>query len=276
VGSKLPFAFAGKMLKSHSRDSSRVSILLYGLVHRGLRHTVDSIREHVIAPLRARGRVHLYFHSWDTARLHNPRAGEEAEIDVQEIAQLIPESRGGVDSESDFDRSVDWKQLELRNSTEFRQTTIAGKVTFRNIVRTLESLERVWQLFNMIDDGDGGLVIATRADVRFLEPLPLDSLRDDSIGIPSFHGWGGVNDRFAIGSRQQMGIYCQRRRFYEESLDQSHLRNPESVLAAWLEENHVPIQLMDFNFQRIRADGQVASRDLEIGYGGNGVIRAIG
>ncbi len=251
------------------------SILLYGLVHRSLRHTVKSLRDHVIAPLLVRGPVRLYFHSWDTARLHNPRASEDAEIDVREIARLLPEARGGVDSEAEFDCSVNWKRLGACNYSEFRQSTSGGKVTFRNIVRTLESLERVWRLFNMIDDSDRGLVIATRADIRFMQPLPLNSLRDGCIGIPNFHGWGGVNDRFAIGSRQQMGIYCQRRRFYEESLDQSHLRNPESVLAAWLEENHVPIQLMDFNFQRIRADGQVASRDLEIGSGLNGVNRAI-
>jgi hypothetical protein len=242
------------------------SILLYGLVQRSLPHTIASLRECIIEPLKAHGPVSIYYHSWDTMYLENSRTRESTYIDPSDIAHFLPEAIGRVDSEEDFDADVDWDSLYRSNRTEHKTDTPSGILTFKNIIRTLESLERAWNLFCDHRIPQNGPIVVSRADLRYLRPLSHEDISANGVAIPTFHGWGGLNDRFALGSPTTLRVYCRRRQFFEDQLPNKALRNPESVLQAWLELNGVQVKGINFPFQRVRADGSIWHKDEAVGF----------
>jgi hypothetical protein len=82
-------------------DRYAVAVILHGLVHRSLRHVVESMRENLFAPLARLGKVDLFFHSWDVEEIKNPRGGECSEaVDTREVARLLPEARGPFESQA--------------------------------------------------------------------------------------------------------------------------------------------------------------------------------
>ena len=54
--------------------------------------------------------------------------------------------------------------------------------------------------------------VITRADLLFLDELVVPSrpMLMDELWLPAFHSWGGINDRFAIGSEFTIQNYCSR------------------------------------------------------------------
>lgn len=276
-------------------------ILLHGLVHRSLRHTIDSLRRHVIAPLERIGPVELVYHSWDVAEVRNPRAGEaDTVLDASVIKELLPEAKGLIEPQEDYIRTLDWERLSRRNP--MRHCTSgeeAAALTLRNYLLALESQQRAWRVFEENRTSSSpGLVVATRADLRFLDELevpealvaaarsvtafhPLHHGADrpevgpcprggggqacpPSLWVPKFHAWGGVNDRFAIGNEEAIRLWSHRMAFAEEWLERAKGESAEWLLMKWLEKNRVKVGFMDFTFQRIRANGKVADRDREL------------
>ena len=53
-------------------------------ISRSLSHTIDSIRENVIAPSRAFGEVRVFTHLFDQKTINNPRSGEIGQLDSTE------------------------------------------------------------------------------------------------------------------------------------------------------------------------------------------------
>lgn len=249
------------------------SIILHGLIHRSLRHTVESFRECVIEPLARLGPVDVFFHSWDVAEVNNPRAGEAGEtLDEAEVARCLPEARGLFESQEAFDASVDWERL-FRNNPMRRccGNEVEARATLMNFRRALESQERAWRVFEERKTKHYDLVVATRADLRFLEEVGISNIERSTsnveggrIWVPKFHSWGGVNDRFAIGNEEGVRTWSQRVAFAEEWLERAKGESAEWLLMKWLEKRRVRVGFLDFTFQRIRANGQVAERDRDL------------
>lgn len=245
----------------------KTAVLFHGLVQRSLRHVVGSIRECILAPLAARGEVRVFHHSWRIPRLENPRAGEAGEApDPEEIGRLLPESEGEVDDEAAFAGSLDWSEAFADNPIRHHGVTgKAAEVTLRNAVLTVHSLERVFDRY-LASGFAADAVVVSRADLRFLRRLAMPARPGDwSVHVPSFHGWGGVNDRFAFGPARAMEVYCRRSAFLEGWLLNPGTRNPEWVLMRWLKWHRLSVHSVDFPFQRIRADGTVFPLDQELG-----------
>lgn len=255
--------------------SGPTAVVLSGLIHRSLRHIVSQLREKVISPLSRHGEVDLFYHSWDVAEICNPRAGEHGvTVDPGEVALWLPEAQGIFESQEEFDRTIEWEALFARNL--MRHCTgneAAARATLMNYRRAVESQERAWRFFQQTKTRDYARVVVTRADLKFLDEL---ALPDELIGeggddgnrrrlwVPRFHSWGGVNDRFAIGSEAAMGAYSQRAAFVDGWLLSGGQGNPETILKKWLQRNGIGVGLLDFVFQRIRATGEVTEMDREL------------
>jgi hypothetical protein len=54
-------------------------------ISRSLSHTIDSIRENVIAPSRAFGEVRVFTHLFDQKTINNPRSGEIGQLDYCKV-----------------------------------------------------------------------------------------------------------------------------------------------------------------------------------------------
>ena len=294
--------------RKESSETLRSAVILHGLVHRSLRHTADSLRECVIGPLKELGPVDVFFHSWEVAEIHNPRGGEHGVVlDPAEVASWLREAQGVFEPQEAFDESVNWgcwfRNNPMRHCCGSEKE---ARTTLMNFRRALESQERAWRLFEEQKTGRYELVVATRADLKFLEELRvpekllaalherrgerespeekrleenadhggmlgafhwLDGHRpplQTMLWLPRFHSWGGVNDRFVIGNEEGGRIWSQRVAFAEEWLEMANGESAEWLLMKWLEKNKVRVSFLDFTFQRIRANGQVAAMDREL------------
>lgn len=242
----------------------RIAVFFFGLVQRSLRHVIASTRENLLGPLAGLGTVEVYFHSWKTGPLDNPRAGESGMWpDPADVARFLPEACGWFDDEAEFAKLIEWAELERVNPLRHHyHDEAAARVALRNAVFSLFSLESVFEQFLASSSPAVDCVVATRADLRFLRPLVLPSqLPERTVFIPSFHGWGGVNDRFAFGTPEAMAVYAGRRAFFDGWMLHPDHHNPEWVLMKWLQRNRIRIEPTDFMFQRVRADGAVFSLD---------------
>ena len=251
-------------------DSPASALLLHGLVHRSLRHVVASFREKVIAPLLRLGEVDIFFHSWDVSAIHNPRGNEHrVAVETAEVARLLPEARGIFESQEEFDRTVDWERLFERNPMRHcTGSEEAARATLMNFRRALESQERGWRFFEEAKTRRYDRVVVTRPDLRFLEELgtsnidqPTLNVEVREISVPRFHAWGGVNDRFAIGSEEVIRIWSNRSAFADGWLLKAGGESSEWLLLKWLERNGIKPDFLDFVFQRVRANGEVAEMD---------------
>ena len=174
----------------------------------------------------------------------------------------MPESDGEIDDETAFVRALDWSDAFADNP--MRHHGVAGRaadVTLRNAVLTAHSAERVFDRF-AASGFAADLVVVSRADLGFLKRLEVpESLAEWSVYVPSFHGWGGINDRFAFGEARAMEIYARRSAFLEGWLLNPGNRNPEWVLMRWLKWHRVAVEPIDFPFRRVRADGSISLLD---------------
>ena len=106
------------------------------------------------------------------------------------------------------------------------------------------------------------LIIRCRPDLMFVKPLDNLSLLDLSyIHVPDFHGFDGINDRFAIGYTDPMNIYMNK-------LDEVHdyvadwfkyrsdalAVSAEMFTSGQLRNHNIPVRPYSFRFNRARGD----------------------
>jgi hypothetical protein len=260
-------------LEDDGDDGRATAILLHGIIHRSLSHVIESFRKNLIDPLAKLGRVDIFFHSWDVAQITNPRAGEHGEqVDAATVGQWLPEARGIFESQEEFDGTIDWEPLFAKNPMRYcTGNEAAARATLMNFRRAVESQQRAWDYFTRTKTRNYTCVVATRPDLKFLQALEipadlaLPELQNDPaskrLWLPRFHAWGGVNDRFVIGRQEEVGIWSRRADFLDGCLLNPADANPEWILMKWLERNRIRPSLLDFVFQRVRANGEVTERD---------------
>ncbi len=254
-------------------DTSTASaVILFGLVHRSLRHVVESLQRRVLAPLAALGDVDVFFHSWDVRQIVNPRAGElDVAVSPEDVARLLPGARGVIESQDAFDAEVDWAPMFARNPMwHCSRDETSARTTLMNFRRALESAERAWGVFEARRERRYRRVVVARPDLRFLDDLAIppelqgpgpNERGGRTLWLPRHHAWGGVNDRFAIGSEDAIGVWCRRTAFADGWLLGADNQNSEWLLMKWLARNRVEVRLVDLLFQRVRSDGSVARLD---------------
>jgi hypothetical protein len=266
-------------MKSKFSDNPSTAIILYGVMHRSLKHVVANLREFVIKPLSLVGEVDIFFHSWDVRNITNPRSGEYGvEVELCEVERWLPEARGVFESQEEFDATVNWGPLLARNYT--RHSTKgeeASQATLMNYVRALESQERAWRYFQKNSEKKYNRVLVTRPDLLFLHELPIPPEWGEHVAygkdgqampsplyVPRFEASGGVCDRFAMGAEREVGIWCQKAAFADGWLMKAGdvwYENSEWLLLKWLQRNRVELKYIDFIHQRMRANGEVTAQD---------------
>ncbi len=257
------------------------AIILHGLVHRSLPLVASSFNDNLLNPLQPLGSTDVYFHSWDTDRLDNPRTGEnDVRIEPGSIDRFLGMAQGRLESRSAFDATIDWQPLLERNPMRHcTDSEAAARVTLMNYVRSLESLRRAWEIYLERREVRHDWIIVTRADLRFLHPVFLPTLdagfcpppgradsapQDSTLWVPAFQDWGGFNDRFAIGREREMATYSRRFDFALQWIREGKGGNPQRILKHYLESKAISTQQIDLAFQRVRATGEIAGFDREL------------
>jgi hypothetical protein len=103
-------------------------------------------------------------------------------------------------------------------------------------------------------------IIRCRPDLMFVKPLDHLSLLDLSyIHVPDFHGFDGINDRFAVGCSEHMSIYMNKLdEFHDYVTDWFKYRgdalavSAEMFTSGQLRNHNVPVRPYPFRFNRAR------------------------
>ncbi|KAH8058407.1 hypothetical protein JL722_6270 [Aureococcus anophagefferens] len=194
----------------------RVALCFYGL-NRALRHTHESIRRHLVAPLRAAcARVDVFYHTWSLETLEDTgKAGGEREAvrigGAAEMRALLGDlvAKSAVTDQAAFDAASNasyYKTLDRRY----------GGPNFVNLMRQLESLRRVtalWRSMGAHAETHYAAVIYARPDLLFLDDVNATqalTLRENDFLTPYWHQWSGLNDRVAIGRPRAAAAFGNR------------------------------------------------------------------
>jgi len=253
------------------KSRKNVAILLHGLLHRSLEHTIDSFQNHIIWPLEIDYHVDVYYHSWIVDVVYNPR-GEEKYIlvDSSVIGRLLPYAKWFVENQNEYDQEVnlrleDFSVLNPMCLNTNDPTTIY--ITALNCMRDLESIKRAFDYMDTNKNVEYDFVIVCRPDVEFLNDLNLNKIKNrimpDTIFVPFVDSFWGVNDRFAIGDYETIRIYCDRTKEVKAWILSDIKENTESYLKRYLISKWILIREHLFLFfRRIRATWKISIEDV--------------
>jgi hypothetical protein len=180
---------------------------------------------------------------------------------VDELAALEPKS---LVFEQDFFHVIEHR-VDPNNEITYSKGRIAHngyelKGRMQHYFLQWYGVKRAYEMMETYAKHQGkryDLVFRVRFDSNPKKDLDLDSLKLDHINIPNFEHWFGTHDRFACGNMQNMKIYCQK--YDNFVLNNMGRGNSESRLKQHLENNKIPVNLIDFYYTRVHNDGTLQS-----------------
>lgn len=253
---------------SHPAEASVVCFVGFFGITRSLRYTIGSIQRNVLAPLRAVGatvRLHGHFHL--PPSIDNPRSGEAGLPTDPTEAALLGLDRCVLDAQDDA--LIADTMAAVRRHPDVLQDDYRSA---RNLCFQLRSLDRLWA--SMADDVAASSrlfetwVALLRPDLHYLDPFPwhtlLPGMRSENLdlAVPSWHSWGGMNDRFAVATPDAAAIYATRGLAIGTSMAAYGGLHAESLLMHVSNEAGLRVTPLPVRAVRIRANGMPEPRDL--------------
>ena len=256
--------------------SPAVAVLFFGAL-RSAWLPRRTLTDNVVGPLERsfRGGVDVFVHAMLTPELNNMRSGElNLSVDLSSFSALGPACRYASDDQDEVDRTVLASyHISPDRKLELSQFKAVDKA---NAFRAWYSLQRAAQLARAHEAKFGityRYVAAVRSDTAVYSPLrlPLEALAiffgegsdvENTILLPHYQHWNGLNDRFAFGQRRiLLDVYAEQLTFAKEK----HLlrvKNTEAFLCQLLQRARAHVLLADIWIVRVRADGLCSARDL--------------
>lgn len=249
----------------------RVALAFYGLT-RSLQYTVDSIESNVLHQLELAGYDYdIFLHTYSLQNLKNERTGEAAQLNTSEWKLLKPDYVEVAEQNNFLQQYALPIDACLTHTVGKRVSNSSvdyyedSFTSVRNLMCQLNSLSAITRMWRAAEK-DYHAVIYLRPDVLYNCPLPtnhLDELQDNTLYIADFHHWHGYNDRFAMGTPATAALWGDRLQYVLATCTMQQI-HAEMTVARVLAHHHVRVQLIPFNFFRVRANGLLSEKD----YGG--------
>lgn len=244
----------------------KVALLFFGLT-RGLKYTLEQIKNNVIEPLNKNYDVDIFIHTYFfTGKYKNPRHGiENLKLDFEEYKLLEPKYYA-IDDQNKVAGKLNLKSY--RSKPDIFQNNYKSN---DNYILSLYSIQEVFKLFNKYKK-DYKYAMFIRPDVLFIEKFNikwLNNLDKNSILIP---GWDcfnkfvetNLNNRFAVTRSEDAHKYGE---LLKELLVYSKNNSimAEEFLGKMLFNFYkMTVIKIDFRFQRVLPDGSILWRDEDI------------
>ncbi len=231
----------------------KVALCFWGLT-RSLKHTINSIQEHILQPLQqAQIEYTIFLHTFTmSTKYHNPRAGEvNMYLDFDEYKLLNPDYIQ-IDDQDEIKAKI---QITKYHSLPDPWET--NYICLDNFVCAMYSKK---QLGIMVKNSSEHFdyIVYLRPDVRFLNNIDIryfHNTHKNIICTPNFHLFPQLNDRFAILKPCNLKTYSE---MFNEMYEYSRIFPLHSerfqyhmftVVYKW------KVKYIPFLFNRIRADG---------------------
>jgi len=227
-----------------------IAICFFGLT-RSLKITIDSINKNIFESLKKQNHEYkIFLHTYNLKKIINDRTGENNILDVEEYKLLNPDFFE-ITNQDDFDKFIEIdKYVKNGLSHTYTETTIM------NILRQNNSIFEVWKLVKQ-SNINFDLFMMCRPDLEYLQPIYIPDIKFNTLYIPNFAHFGGLNDRFCVGDMASVDIWCSRLDNIEKYSEKNILQS-EQYLKYTLNQNKINVRFLnDFKFRRIRANGKV-------------------
>lgn len=235
----------------------RCFIILSGLP-RSLRWTERNILRHVILPFRSAAKqVSVVAHFNLPAVVDNPRSLEHS------IPLPVPDLRAIAPDISMIERQseghVAAKLLAFRSHKLIGADDDRSKV---NLLQSYYSLQSAWWLAERAGVEPGDVIIFIRPDLDYIDPWSPGELiarildRGEDLICPSWHQFGGLNDRMAVASYSGAKLYTRRWDFVERIAEEGVPLSSEQILARCAAIESLDVGSFAARGLRVRADGR--------------------
>ena len=258
--------------------SPAVAVLFFGAL-RSAWLPRRTLTDNVVGPLERSfgGGVDVFVHAMLTPELNNMRSGElNLSVDLSSFSALGPACRYASDDQDEVDRTV---LASYNNSPHAKwELSTFNAADKANAYRAWYSLQRAAQLARAHEAKFGityRYVAAVRSDTAVYSPLrlPPEALAiflgggsniENTILLPHYQHWHGLNDRFAFGQRRiLLDVYAEQLTFAKKK----HLlrvKNTEAFLCQVLQHARAHVLLAAIWVVRVRADGLCTTSALNL------------
>lgn len=203
----------------------KVAICFYGIT-RSVPWTVASIRENVYEPLKGDAVCRLG-HFFEQAGVDNPRSGEQGVYGRDDWRLLdLDVCVNECDSQDAIEAMIARVRL-------YRDVYDDDYRTLYNCVKQLYSIQQCW---DMMVSEEPDVCLFLRPDLRYHEPLGAvvrQAAAVPGVYVPAWQDWGGMNDRFAIGTPAEMRRWAFRFEEIPSFLEAFGYLHPEE-LVGWV------------------------------------------
>jgi len=177
-----------------------VNVCIYGL-NRSLGVTVHSIQDKILRPLQSmvdEVHCHAAFNVTASGEFSSKRSGEGLSRLADDQQELLPDFRIQLVDQDDFDAG--FKLADVLVAGDHYQDD-GGSVL--NMMRALHALQRSYNAIP-VNARQSFSTIFVRPDLDIIDDLDLEFLLshayENSIVVPGWQFFGGVNDRFAVAA----------------------------------------------------------------------------
>lgn len=243
----------------------KIAICFWGLT-RSLKFTIDSIKNNIFDELEKKNVTYdKFLHTYYFDGYYNNKFAKEknVELDFDEYKLLEPdylkiENQDEVKNKINFSK-YDYKG-KVHNNRTTRNNAVLGLNSMREVTIMVEDTKIKYDYIMFI-----------RPDCKFLHKFNTRWFllsHGKKVLSPSFGKSGGYNDRMFIGNYNQGIIFGKSLDYLEEYTENTvYISEP---FTKWLVHNKMfPngrsfVRHINFNFQRIRANGEIAKLDRKL------------
>lgn len=240
----------------------KIAICFWGLT-RSLKFTIESLQDKLFLPLEKHNiQFDKFIHTFYFDGLYNNKHGNEknVQLDFDEYKLLNPDYFL-KENQDEVIKNIDFSKYEFNN------TVYNNRTTFRNAILAQYSMKKVTELVENTKIKYDYLLFI-RPDCKIVDKFNYRNFlfaKNNRVLSPKFGKSTGLNNRMFIGNYNQGIIFGKSIDYIEEYTNEKvYIAEPFImwiVKKKMFPNKKMSIKFINFRFQRIRANGEVARLD---------------
>lgn len=255
-------------MPSVTRPASKQCFVGFFGLNRSLRWTAPSIRRNVIDPLREAGHdCFVAAHFNQPTIIHHPQSGERRVKLRRRAIKTLDIDLQWIEPQSEENIA---ELLDAAMSVPFRDYPDPDGGTRRNILYQMHSLRRVWQMLNVVGSQNFDAFMLLRPDIEYIDRIDIPAVDQIISGAadmvtPSWHQWGGLNDRFAFCNARAAEVFLNRWDCVTEFCRTYEYLHPEQLLHDAVRDAGLRVVTTEQRALRVRATGETWAEGFKLG-----------